>query len=106
MPPPQIASLPAPKKEQLDPPEGPRLWGLSACKVGSGRLQQVEEGLERAVSPEPRGMATLGRWGTQCQCRHERGSWPFQEPSGRDLGVLLAPRFGLRWGGLWALMCA
>lgn len=53
---PGIASLPAPKKEPLDPPEGPRLSGLLAtCKVRRGwkTQQRARKGaFEGEVSPQ------------------------------------------------------
>lgn len=65
-PPPQIASLPAPKSEQLDPPE----------HLGSGGYQLIRWGMEDAaedcgskVPIGPRGMAMLGKWGIQCLCK-------------------------------------
>lgn len=88
--PPQIASLPAPKKEQLDLPEGPRLWGLSAYKVGSARLQRIEGGLEGAVFPQSPGCAHAGEVGGPVSVQGMRG----------EAGCMRSQEAGT-WGSHW-----
>lgn len=67
-PPPQTGSLPAPKKEQRDPPEDP---GSGSYRLigGSGRRCRGLGGALEGACPH---MAMLGKWGDPVSVR-ERG---------------------------------
>lgn len=74
-PPPQIASLLVPKKEQRDPPEDP---GSGSYRLISGEwktLQRVGGSVGgSSVLIGPRGMAMLGKWGDPVSVQGVRGA--------------------------------
>lgn len=107
VPPPQIASLPAPEKEQLDLPEGPRLWGLSAYKVGSGRLcRRLREGWREQCPHRAQRYGHAEGVGGPVSVQGMRGeAGHIRSQEAGPWGSCWTPGFGLCWGGLWALMC-
>lgn len=116
-PPPQIVSLPAPKKEQRDPPKDPgsgsyRLirWGVEDTAEGWGERWREHfpyRAQRYGHAGEVRGSSVCARCerGIEPYQDIEQAPWAFWSQEARTWGSYRLPGPCCGGEGLWALMC-